>query len=148
MGWGLKHSPLYVPDPRDPHDLAETAVGHAVTGGGMSLALRAYAGSWPAGGHLAQMYRALLSPAHIGSRAMGTNALADTVYALRVYSEPFRYVGRIGSSAAAIPLAAAIGTVAAFELHGESTQMDKMSSLAGSGTGSTRKQKIARLGDF
>lgn len=146
MGWGIKHTPAYIPDPRDPVDIAETTISHAVFGtvtwAGASLIAGANAGP----GHLGIMGRALFSPAHVGAAGAGTNALADTVYALRIYSTPFRIATRAVGSAAAIPLAAAIGTGAAVELHGQSTQMDKMSSLSGSGTGSTRKQRVARLG--
>ena len=130
MGVGYKHTPAYIPDPRDPADMFETAISHAAYGAATWAAASLVAGSSAGPGHMGIMARAFFSPMHVGSATMGTNALADTMYALRVYSEPFRFVGRIGSSAAAIPLAAAIGTVAAFELHGESTQMDKMSSLA------------------
>lgn len=146
MGWGYKHTPAYIPDPRDPSDMVETAISHAVYGTATWAAASLLVGQSAGPGHLGLMARALFSPAHVGAAGAGTNALADTMYAMRIYSTPFRIAARAAGSTAAIPLAAAIGTLAAVELHGESTRMDKMSSLSGGGTGSTRKQRVARLG--
>ncbi len=105
-GWGFSHTPLYIPNLHDEDDVVSHIFGHAVTGAGLSIAARLYAGSWPAGGHLSQLYRAILSPAHIGSAYAGTNAFQDTMFALSVYSEPFQYAGRLMSKAA-VPLAIA-----------------------------------------
>ncbi len=107
-GWGFSHTPLYIPNPRDEHDVASHIFGHTVTGAGLSLAARLYAGSWPAGGHLSQLYRALLSPAVLGSsrNIPPVTAWDDTMFALSVYSEPFRFVGR-AMSKVAVPLAIA-----------------------------------------
>ncbi len=144
-GWGFSHTPLYIPDFRDEDDVFQHITGHIITGAGLSVAARLYAGSWPAGGYLAQFYRALLSPAHIGSVTSGTNAFADTMYALRVYSTPFQYL----ASAAAIPVAAGIGIASAIELHQDSSTLDMTRSLGGGYTGgSTRTKKIASLGGF
>ncbi len=106
MGWGIEHTPFYIPDPRDSHELVETSVSHALWGLAIYGAAGAYSGIWPGPGHLGTLYHAFLSRQHIGSAVMGTNAFDDTMYALSVYSEPFRYAGRVMSKVA-VPLAIA-----------------------------------------
>ncbi len=106
MGWGIEHTPFYIPDPRDPHDLAETSVSHALWSLAIYGAAGAYAGVWPGPGHLGTLYHAFSSRQHIGAAYAGTNAFDDTMFALSVYSEPFRAVGRVASKVA-VPLAIA-----------------------------------------
>jgi len=103
MGVGWKHTPLYLPDPRDPEDVAEAALSHAIYGGVVWLGASAVAGTWAGPGHLGILYHAFFSPTNVGATA-GTNALADTMFAMRVYSTPFRYAARL-IAPIAIPLA-------------------------------------------
>lgn len=89
MGWGLEHTPFYVPDPRDPRDLAETAVSHALWGGASLGVAWAISGVYPGPGHLGTMWHAFFSRQHIGAAYAGTNAFDDTMFALRTYAKPF-----------------------------------------------------------
>ncbi len=97
-GYGWKGTPLYIPDLDDPRDVAEQSVEHLMYGFSTALAVRAYSGSWPGPGHLGTLGRALFSPSLMGSGAASnvarTSALADTMFALRVYSTPLRAVVR------------------------------------------------------
>lgn len=95
MGWGIPHTPLYIPDPRDPRDVAETALSHVVYGGLVWAGASAVAGVSAGPGHLGILYRAFLSPAHIGASYAGSSALADTMYAMSVYAEPFVAAARV-----------------------------------------------------
>jgi hypothetical protein len=104
MGWGIEHTPFYIPDPRDPYDLAETSVSHALWGFATYGAAGAYSGIWPGPGHFGSMYYAFFSRKHVGAAYAGANAFDDTMFALSVYSEPFRFVGR-ALSKVAVPLA-------------------------------------------
>ncbi len=97
MGWGIKHTPFYVPDPTDSHDVFETAISHTLWGGAVTGTAWALSGSYPGPGHVGTLYRAFFSPAHVGSVAMGTNAFDDTMFALRVYSEPLRAAVRFSA---------------------------------------------------
>ncbi len=106
MGWGIQHTPFYIPDPRDPYDLAGTVVSHSFYGGASYAAAWALAGTRPGPGHLTTLYYAFFSRQHIGAAYAGTNAFDDTMYALSVVSEPFRVVGRVASKVA-VPLAIA-----------------------------------------
>ncbi len=106
MGWGVQHTPFYIPDPRDPYDLAETAVSHALWSGAIYGSAWAFSGLRPGPGHFGTLYHAFLSRQHVGAAYAGTNAFDDTMFALSVYSEPFRYVGR-AMSKVAVPLAIA-----------------------------------------
>lgn len=114
MGWGYKHTPAYIPDPRDPSDMVETAISHAVYGTATWAAASLLVGQSAGPGHLGLMARALFSPAHVGAAGAGTNALADTVYAMRVYSTPFRIAAR-----ASAPLVAAAGIAGIVALQTE-----------------------------
>ncbi len=104
MGVGWKHTPLYLPDPRDPEDVAEAALSHAVYGGIVWAGASLVTGTWAGPGHLGILARAFFSPAHVGASYAGTNALADTMFAMRVYSTPFRAAARFVAPVA-IPLA-------------------------------------------
>ncbi len=97
MGWGVQHTPFYLPDPTDPHDLVETAISHTLWGGAITGAAWALSGSYPGPGHLGTLYRAFLSPVHVGASYAGTSAFDDTMYALRVYSEPLRAAARFSA---------------------------------------------------
>ncbi len=97
MGWGFKHTPFYVPDPTDPHDVFETAISHTIWGGAVTGAAWAFSGSYPGPGHVGTLYRAFLSPTHVGASYAGTSALDDTLFALRVYSEPLRAAARFAA---------------------------------------------------
>ena len=117
MGWGISHTPAYVPDPRDPQDMAETAVSHVIWGGATWAAASLYAGTAAGPGHLGLLYHAFFSPTHVGASYAGTNALADTVYAMRVYSTPFRIAAR-----ASAPFVAAAGIAGIVALQTEAMQ--------------------------
>ncbi len=106
MGWGIQHTPFYIPDPRDPYDLAGTAVSHSFYAGATYGLAWALAGVRPGPGYFTTLYYAFFSRQHIGSAVAGTNAFDDTMYALSVYSEPFQYAGRVMSKVA-VPLAIA-----------------------------------------
>ena len=106
MGWGVRHTPFYVPDPRQPRELASSSLEHALFSGATFGVARALTGQSPGPGHLGIMYRAFLSRKHVGAAYAGTNAFDDTMFALSVYSEPFRSVGRVMSKVA-VPLAVA-----------------------------------------
>ena len=120
MGWGYQHTPFYIPDPRDPYDVAETAISHAAWGLGSWSIAYALTGSNPGPGYLGTLYRAFLSPAHVGASYAGTNAFDDTMFALQVYSQPLRVAARV-----AVPLSTLI-TVAEV---GRSLQGSKEGSL-------------------
>ncbi len=109
MGWGYQHTPFYVPDPRDPYDLAETAVSHAAWGFASWSLAYALTGSNPGPGHLGTLYRAFLSRAHLGAAYAGTNAFDDTMFALRTYARPITVP--IGYVAPALPLLAGAAVV-------------------------------------
>ena len=97
MGWGYQHTPFYIPDPRDPYDLAESAVTHSAYGFGAWSLAYALGGSNPGPGYLGTLYRAFFSPVHLGSvrNVPPLSAWDDTMFALRVYSTPLRYVARV-----------------------------------------------------
>ncbi len=103
MGWGVQHTPFYVPDPRDPYDLSETAVSHALWSGAIYGAAWAYSGIPPGPGHFTTMHYAFTSRQHVGAAYAGTNAFDDTMYALSVYSKPFRTAARVAAKVA-VPL--------------------------------------------
>ena len=100
MGWGYQHTPFYIPDPRDPYDLVETGVSHTAWGFASWSIAYAITGSNPGPGHLGTLYRAFFSRAHLGASYAGTNAFADTMFAIKVYSEPFVAVARFTTNVA------------------------------------------------
>ncbi len=111
MGWGYQHTPFYIPDPRDPYDVAETVVSHVAWGFGSWSIAYALTGSNPGPGYLGTLYRAFLSRAHVGAAYAGTNAFDDTMFALRVYGTPFRIAARVLSPAAVVSSAMLLGDV-------------------------------------
>ncbi len=106
MGWGIQHTPFYIPDPRDPYDLAATSVSHSLYSGAIYASTWALTGANPGPGHLGSLYMSFFSRQHVGAAYAGTNAFDDTMFALSVISEPFRTVGRVASKVA-VPLAIA-----------------------------------------
>jgi len=89
--YGFRHTPLYFPDFSDPSDVALSFVSHAAYAYGARAAALAYSGAWPGPGHGGIIYEALFSPA---VQRGGSSALSETMYAMRVYSTPFRAVAR------------------------------------------------------
>ncbi len=106
LGWGFEHTPLYIPDPRDPDDLKDAAIEHFLYQLGSTALIYGYTGLRPGPGHAGILYHAFLSKEHVGAAYAGTNAFDDTMFALSVYSQPFRTVGRVMSKIA-VPIAAA-----------------------------------------
>ncbi len=84
-------------------DLARVVFEHAVGSAVAWTAASAYGGSPAHGGIASTAYRALFSSAHVGSATAGTNALADTVYAMSVYAEPFAVAARF-AAVASVPV--------------------------------------------
>ena len=117
MGWGYQHTPFYIPDPRDPYDVAESVVTHAAYGFASWSIAYALGGSNPGPGHLGTLYRAFLSPAHVGASYAGTNAFDDTMFALRTYARPFGVVAR-----ASIPFVVLTGALVAVKKANEFEQ--------------------------
>ncbi len=111
MGWGYQHTPFYIPDPRDPYDLAETAVTHTLYGGAAYAGAWALSGSYPGPGHLGTLWNAFGSRAHVGASYAGTNAFDDTMFALRVYGTPFRIAARALAPVAIVSSAMLLGDV-------------------------------------
>ena len=106
MGWGIEHTPFYIPDPREPEDLKNAAFEHFLFQAATTGLVYAYSGLRPGPGHAGILYHAFFSRQHVGAAYAGTNAFDDTMYALSVYSEPFQYVGRVMSKIA-VPIAVA-----------------------------------------
>ncbi len=97
MGWGVQHTPFYIPDPRDPHDLVETGISHSLWSAAIYGAAWAYTGAYPGPGHLGTMYSAFFSRQPVGAAGAGATAFDDTMYAMRVYSTPFRAAARFAA---------------------------------------------------
>lgn len=89
-GTGIQHTPFYIPDWHDPMDIASTAASHVGYGYAARGAAYAYGGSW-APSHAGIFYEALFSPRVVRG---GSSALSETMFAMRVYSTPFRAVAR------------------------------------------------------
>ncbi len=106
MGWGIEHTPFYIPDPRKPEDLKDAAFEHFLYQSATTALVYAYSGLRPGPGHAGVLYHAYFSRQHVGAAYAGTNAFDDTMFALSVYSEPFQYVGRVMSKIA-VPIAVA-----------------------------------------
>ena len=81
-------------------DYRRFLIEHAAASSLVWVAASAYGGSPAHGGIASTMYRAFFSPAHVGSATAGTSAMADTIYAMSVYAEPFVAAGRLLSYAA------------------------------------------------
>ncbi len=109
MGWGLPHTPFYVPDPRDPYDLAETALSHYLWGGATLVGAWAISGVYPGPGLLGTLWNAFLSRQHIGAAYAGTNAFDDTMFALRTYTKPFQPLLRVAGPLGAAYTAMQVG---------------------------------------
>lgn len=109
MGWGYQHTPFYIPDPRDPYDLAETAVTHLLYGAASYGLAWALSGSYPGPGHLGTLWNAFGSRAHVGAAYAGTNAFDDTMFALRVYSQPLRVAARVAVPLSTLVTVAQVG---------------------------------------
>ncbi len=106
MGWGIEHTPFYIPDPRQPEDLKNAAFEHFLFQAATTGLVYAYSGLRPGPGHVGILYHAFFSRQHVGAAYAGTNAFDDTMFALSVYSEPFQHVGRVMSKIA-VPIAVA-----------------------------------------
>jgi len=119
MGWGYQHTPFYVPDPRDPYDVAETAVSHTAWGFASWSLAYALTGSNPGPGHLGTLYRAFFSPVHLGSASNvpPVSAWDDTMFALRTYARPFGVVAQ-----ASIPFVVLAGALVAVKKANEFEQ--------------------------
>jgi len=106
MGYEYKFDPFRILDPRDPSDVAEFVVEHAIEAFSVSMAVRAYTGAWPGPGHVSTVARALFSPSMMGSGAASNvarqSALSSTRFALGVYASPFlraaRFLGPVGTA--------------------------------------------------
>lgn len=106
MGWGVEHTPFYIPDLRDPDDIQDAVFEHFLYQVGTTAFVYAYTGLHPGPGHAGVLWHAFLSKEHVGAAYAGTNSFDDTMYALSVYSKPFQVVGRVMSKVA-VPLAIA-----------------------------------------
>ena len=84
-------------------DIQRVVFEHAMLGATSWVAASVYGGAPAHGGVASTIYRAFLSPAHVGSATAGTSALADTVYAMSVYAEPFAVAARF-LSLASVPV--------------------------------------------
>ncbi len=103
MGWGIEYTPFYIPDPRNPEDLRDAAFEHFLYQVGTTAFVYAYTGLRPGPGHAGILYHAYLSKEHVGAAYAGTNSFDDTMYALSVYSKPFRTAARVAAKVA-VPL--------------------------------------------
>ena len=86
-------NPLGIPDTPE-QAMSDFLFSTAISGGAMGLAW-VITGSYPGPGPVGTVMRAFFSPAHVGASYAGASALDDTLFALRVYSEPFRLAARV-----------------------------------------------------
>lgn len=83
---------LPAPDPFSVPDSPEQAMSdflyHVAITGGTYLGVYAVTGAYAGPGHLGMVGASFFSSAEVGAVGMSTNAFADTMFALSVYSEP------------------------------------------------------------
>ena len=98
-------------------DLQRLLLEHATIGAISWVSASVYGGAPAHGGMASTLYRAFLSPAHLGSRLAGTSAMADTAYAMSVYAEPFVAVARFASYAAVPVVIVGGSALIAYKVH-------------------------------
>ncbi len=92
--------------PETPEEFLSDYLLHAAVAAGTVIGVYAYTGLYAGPGIAGTIYMAMFSSAEVGAAGAGSVALADTVYAMSVYAEPFVAAARFVAPAV-VPLTAA-----------------------------------------